>query len=49
MEHKGNFDIREMNHKTMEFMLYVLSKDLLPCNEHDLFMSRNKPSYISVA
>jgi hypothetical protein len=42
MEHKGTFDIQEMNPTTMEFMLYVLSKDLLSCNEHDLSMSRNK-------
>lgn len=31
MEHKGTFNIQELNPKTMEFMLYVLSKDLIPC------------------
>ena len=49
MEHKGTLDIQEMNPKTMEFMLYILSRDLLPCIQHGLCISRNKLQYISVA
>ena len=33
MKCKGTFDIREMNPITMEFMLYNLSRGLLPCNQ----------------
>ena len=48
MERK-TFDIQEMKPKTVEFMLYILSRDLLPCNQPDIYISRNKPLYISVA
>ena len=36
MERKGAFDIWEMNPITVEFMLYILLRGLLSCNQPDI-------------
>ena len=43
MECKGAIDIQKINLVTMEFMLYILSRDLLSCNQPGLCRSKNKP------
>ena len=43
MELKGAFDIQEMNLKIVEFMLYILSRDMFPCNQLGICIARNKP------
>ena len=43
MEYNGTFDITEMNLKIMNFMLYIVSRDLLPYNQLDICISINNP------
>ena len=36
MECKGTFNIKKINFIVVEFMLYILSRGLLSCNQHDI-------------
>ena len=44
MESKGTFGIQKLSLITMEFMLYILSRGLLTCNQPSICRFRNKAS-----
>ena len=43
MECKGTFDYLNIHPITMEIVLYILSRDLLPCNQPSICKSINNP------
>lgn len=42
MEYKGTFDTQKVNPTTMEFILFILSRGLLPYNQLGICRSKNK-------
>ena len=43
MKCQGTFDIQKINPITMEFMLLILLRGILPYNQHGICRLKNKP------